>query len=105
MTYLPVPTFALIASQDLSFQFVFAVLVFILLNSMTWTAMSETVRSVPQESVSTVVELADPEEDYLPREYQKPGPTPAEMEALCRWSSAERMFQEWQELLYSPRQA
>ena len=96
MIQLPMPSFALIASQDVAFQVAFSVVVFLVLSSMVWTpaaSSGEATSASPSEDG-----IADPEEDYLPREYQKPSSTPAEMEAICRWSGVD--VAEWQEILY-----
>ena len=96
MIQLPMSSFALIASQDVAFQVAFSVVVFLVLNAVLCAP------AVSVEGSASVREpearVADPEEDYLPLEYQKPSPTPAEMEAFCRWSGVE--VAEWQESLY-----
>ncbi|WP_338438891.1 hypothetical protein VZG47_00130 (plasmid) [Synechococcus elongatus IITB5] len=96
MIQLPIPTLAMAASQDPAFQVAFSVVAFLVLSSMVWTpAAASAGETVPPVSA---VGMVDPEEDYLPLEYQKPGPTPAEMEAFCPWSGVD--VTEWQEILY-----
>lgn len=101
MNLISLPTIALVASQDITFQISFVLVVFLVLNSLVWNPAIAQPKSEPRAAA-----IADPEEDYLPKEYQKVGPSPTEMEAVCRWEVSELSLNEWQALLYaSKRQA
>ncbi|WP_338442549.1 hypothetical protein VZG28_06320 [Synechococcus elongatus IITB4] len=81
MSFFPLPVIGVVANQDIGFQIIFSLMVFVLLNSCVWQS------SVIAAANSQVL-WADPEEDYLPRALQKRGPTPTEMEAFFTGSMA-----------------
>ncbi|QFZ93267.2 hypothetical protein [Synechococcus elongatus] len=99
MTYVFLPTLALLPSQDWAFQLGLSLVIFVVLNSLVWLP-----RDPATHSQLTKPAIADPEEDYLPKELQKQGPTPVEMESFCHWDMKELPFSEWQSLLSASKQ-